>query len=158
MYYLQSRYYDSKVGRFISADNTDLLKNIGSNTDKLTDINLFIYCGNNPINSEDQDGHWWFLVEAVTGLVSVSALPEEVVVLGLAILGYGIYLASSAALKGIIKFANQNKPIGRENRKKQGREVNEKKRSSGNFKSRSNKDSNREVKSHHTSNKCHRKY
>ena len=46
LYYLQSRYYDSQVGRFVNADGI-----IGAN-----DYALFNYCGNNPIMLSDPSG------------------------------------------------------------------------------------------------------
>ena len=50
LYYLQSRYYDPEVGRFLNAD-------IVYDTDAgLQGYNLFIYCGNNPINRIDVSG------------------------------------------------------------------------------------------------------
>ncbi len=49
-YYLQSRYYDPKTGRFINADGI-----IGANKDVLAN-NIFTYCGNNPINFSDITG------------------------------------------------------------------------------------------------------
>ena len=52
LYYLQSRYYDSEVGRFINADTiTDGGAGVLGN-------NLFIYCANNPVTSSDPSGHW----------------------------------------------------------------------------------------------------
>ena len=45
MYYLQSRYYDSTVGRFINADDTDYL---GANKISLG-YNLFAYCENKAV-------------------------------------------------------------------------------------------------------------
>ena len=50
MYYLQSRYYDPMVGRFINADVY-----ISSGKGILGD-NLFTYCLNNPVNMLDVDG------------------------------------------------------------------------------------------------------
>ena len=48
MYYLQSRYYDQKVGRFINAD--------GSLYNSMHGYNLFVYCNNNPVNYVDYTG------------------------------------------------------------------------------------------------------
>ena len=53
LYYLQSRYYDSTVGRFINADN--LVSDVGGD---VLGNNMFAYCLNNPINSSDPSGHW----------------------------------------------------------------------------------------------------
>ena len=47
LYYLQSRYYDSSTGRFISPDTTESV--ITATPDALTDKNLYAYCDNNPI-------------------------------------------------------------------------------------------------------------
>ena len=54
MYYLMSRYYDPVTHRFLNADS-QLNLNSG-----MTGVNLFGYCGNNPINRNDPTGHdWW---------------------------------------------------------------------------------------------------
>ena len=50
MYYLQSRYYDPVIGRFINADS--ILVN------SLLGYNLFAYCLNNPVNRVDPTGHF----------------------------------------------------------------------------------------------------
>ena len=49
-YYLQSRYYDPVVKRFISADSY-----INANGD-LLGFNMFAYCGNNPVMGYDPTG------------------------------------------------------------------------------------------------------
>ncbi len=50
LYYLQSRYYDPKIGRFISAD---VLLSTGQG---VLGHNSFAYCLNNPLNKYDYDG------------------------------------------------------------------------------------------------------
>ena len=55
-YYLQSRYYDPEVGRFISPDSTDVLT---ATPMALTDKNLYAYCDNNPVNRTDDGGMFW---------------------------------------------------------------------------------------------------
>ena len=49
-YYLQSRYYDPEVGRFINPDGY-----ISTGTGMLG-YNMFAYCGNNPVNNFDPSG------------------------------------------------------------------------------------------------------
>ena len=51
-YYLESRYYDPVVGRFLNADGI-----IGSNGD-IIGYNMFSYCSNNPVNCVDIEGYW----------------------------------------------------------------------------------------------------
>ena len=52
-YYLNSRYYDPAVGRFLNADGVDFL-----GTDEgLLSYNLFAYCLNDPVNRTDDSGN-----------------------------------------------------------------------------------------------------
>ena len=51
MYYLQSRYYDAKICRFINAD--------GALYHSMFGYNLFAYCGNNPVNRFDPTGNYY---------------------------------------------------------------------------------------------------
>ena len=53
-YYLKSRYYDPAIGRFISTDGR-----IDIN-DATTNLNLFAYCGNDPVNRADPSGDAWY--------------------------------------------------------------------------------------------------
>ena len=51
-YYLQSRYYDPAIGRFINADSYASTDIVG-----LLSTNMFSYCENDPINRSDHSGH-----------------------------------------------------------------------------------------------------
>lgn len=62
-YYLESRYYDQNIRRFISPDEVDYL---GANGD-LSSFNLYAYCSNNPVNCVDYSGH--VAISLVVGLV-----------------------------------------------------------------------------------------
>jgi RHS repeat-associated protein len=53
MYYLQSRFYDPNIGRFINADAADYADLAAVS---LSDTNLFAYCRNNPVMHEDSQG------------------------------------------------------------------------------------------------------
>ena len=57
MYYLQSRYYDAKICRFINADGVLYHSILG--------YNLFAYCENNPIVRVDYRGNMWQFVPAL---------------------------------------------------------------------------------------------
>ncbi len=52
-YYLQSRYYDPVVGRFLNADGYI------SAGQGIPGHNIFAYCGNNPISRKDHTGLFW---------------------------------------------------------------------------------------------------
>ena len=54
LYYLISRYYDPETCRFISADSIEYL-----DPETLGGLNLYAYCGNNPVMSIDPDGLSW---------------------------------------------------------------------------------------------------
>ena len=58
LYYLQTRYYDPELGRFISADSIEYL-----DPETLGGLNLYAYCGNNPVMAVDDTGSesvpWW---------------------------------------------------------------------------------------------------
>jgi len=52
LYYLQTRYYDPQVGRFINADAVDY-----ADPESINGLNLYAYCGNDPVNGVDPEGH-----------------------------------------------------------------------------------------------------
>ncbi len=54
MYYLQSRYYNPVVGRFVCQDTASILSCYGS---EVLDINLFAYCENSVVTYVDYDGY-----------------------------------------------------------------------------------------------------
>ncbi len=52
-YYLNSRYYDPEVGRWVNADS--VISGVGGS---IQGHNVFSYCFNNPVNMNDQTGNW----------------------------------------------------------------------------------------------------
>ena len=52
MYYLMTRYYDPQTSRFINADSLDYL-----DPNTINGLNLYAYCGNNPIMRTDVYGN-----------------------------------------------------------------------------------------------------
>ncbi len=53
LYYLNSRYYNPEMGRFINADGI-----VGEIGGPILGHNVYQYAFNNPINMEDSDGNW----------------------------------------------------------------------------------------------------
>ena len=68
LYYLQSRYYDPEVGRFISPDSIEYI-----NPNEIFGLNLYAYCNNNPIMNVDPTGKL-VLTSFLIGLAIFAAL------------------------------------------------------------------------------------
>lgn len=88
LYYLQTRYYDPELGRFISADSIEYL-----DPETLGGLNLYAYCENNPVMGVDPEGTWnwghfWKILAAVVIVVAVTAL--TVVTAGAAAAALGV--------------------------------------------------------------------
>ena len=54
LYYLQTRYYDPETGRFISRDSIEY-----TDPETICGLNLYAYCGNNPVMFTDLLGTSW---------------------------------------------------------------------------------------------------
>ena len=64
LYYLNARYYDSKIARFLSEDTYT-----GDPNDPLS-LNLYTYCANSPIKYTDPSGHYYYVDANGKGHVS----------------------------------------------------------------------------------------
>ncbi|MBQ7916947.1 MAG: RHS repeat-associated core domain-containing protein, partial [Firmicutes bacterium] len=107
LYYLKSRYYDPEIGRFINADDVDLL---GANGD-FTSLNLFAYCGNNPVIRSDESGGAWSLAMAGGGSIGLSlgltlgALVKTVAAAASVITPAAVVVVGAVAAAGVIYAA-----------------------------------------------------
>ena len=84
-YYLQSRYYDPAICRFINAD--------GLFTDGFIGANLFAYCANNPVNTTDPTGNF-----AITAAVALITFGVALVATALA-----VGISSSPGFQGAVE-------------------------------------------------------
>ena len=92
LYYLNSRYYDPETGRFINADDTQYLE-----PEVLDGINLYAYCGNNPVMGYDPEGTWdWGFIGKVALTVAVVAV---------CLTGVGVVAAAAATMIGATAVA-----------------------------------------------------
>lgn len=87
LYYLQSRYYSPILGRFLTKDDPSFIKYESPQT-----LNLYSYCGNNPVNFNDPTGQF---------------VPEDFDEDGNFIYGSDVY-ASIAYCGGQYTFAKEN--------------------------------------------------
>ena len=92
LYYLNARYYDPEVGRFISADSIDYLV-----PETINGINLYAYCNNNPVMYTDPSGRaWWqiFVSIVIIGVTAVVAVATAGTAIGV--------IAAGAAIGGAV--------------------------------------------------------
>ncbi len=62
LYYLQTRYYDPEIGRFLNMDDVSY-----ADPEQFHGLNLYAYCGNDPVNRIDPTGH--FIVSLIVSMV-----------------------------------------------------------------------------------------
>ena len=66
LYYLQTRYYDPEVGRFISRDAIEY-----ADPEAIIGLNLYAYCANNPVMNVDPTGTaWWDFILTGLGVIA----------------------------------------------------------------------------------------
>ena len=100
MYYCHTRYYVSDWCRWLCADSASIL-----NLDSLTDLNLFAYCNDDPINKLDGSGclpkwaKWLIGGIAFLGALTLTALTGGA--LAPVVVGMGVSILSSAVIKGV---------------------------------------------------------
>ena len=68
LYYLQSRYYDPAVGRFVNADR------YAATGQGIHSSNMFAYCENNPVNRLDKTGNDWISAIVIVLVVAACAV------------------------------------------------------------------------------------
>ena len=116
LYYLQTRYYDPEIGRFINIDSIEY-----ADPETINGLNLYAYCGNNPIKYVDPTGCSWSsfwskvgrflggmalgliggslaisgLLSAATGTTGITQLSTVISEFGLTIGMYGAALMGS---------------------------------------------------------------
>ena len=94
LYYLNSRYYDPAIGRFLNADDISYIQ-----PTEINGLNLFAYCGNNPVMYTDPSGNlpWWGRLLIGIGIIAVLAV-TTIATAGIA--GVGVGTAFAAGFSG----------------------------------------------------------
>ena len=94
LYYLKTRYYDPETGRFITIDDVSYLA-----PDTINGLNLYAYCGNNPVMNVDPNGtDWWNPFSWDWGTIGrtivrgVVAIGERIIGAAVSSLGSGLAL------------------------------------------------------------------
>ncbi|NLK12396.1 MAG: DNRLRE domain-containing protein [Candidatus Phytoplasma sp.] len=103
LYYLNARYYDPTISRFISADSINYLDPSSS-----AGLNLYAYCDNNPVMYSDSEGtspkwynpfSWGNGAKIIAGVVIIAGLAIATVATGGAAGGVAGFILAGA-LKG----------------------------------------------------------
>jgi len=89
-YYLQSRYYEPAMGRFINSDDSNILFLTGN---QILGGNLFLYCYNNPVMHSDPTGYG----------------PAGAIIGG--ILGFGLGLILVPYIADLLNLQNWNRNV-----------------------------------------------
>lgn len=104
LYYLNDRYYNPEIGRFINID-------VGiSNIGEIDGYNMYVYAVNNPITYYDNDGCWpklskWLkknIKKVAIGVAVIAVCAVATVVTGGAAAGVAGYIASTALKTAVV--------------------------------------------------------
>ena len=95
LYYLQTRYYDPVVCRFISRDSIEY-----ADPETINGLNLYVYCSNNPVMNVDPTGNaWWHWL--IGGLVVVGLVVATCVTAGGALAGMAAISAATMGMQAV---------------------------------------------------------
>ena len=114
LYYLQSRYYDATLCRFLNRDNVNYLE-----PESIHGLNFYAYCNNNPVMFADPSGNepkWWNpfswfdnvsnTLKIIIGAAALAVAIFLTVATGGALLplmvSFVVGVATSAAIGGLI--------------------------------------------------------
>lgn len=107
LYFLKTRYYDPEIGRFMTIDDISYL-----DPESINGLNLYAYCGNNPVMNIDPTGNWempnWlkWVVAGVTFIGAVTLTVFSGGALTPVFVEMGISIFSSAIIEGAISAYN----------------------------------------------------
>ena len=88
-YYLKSRYYDPTIGRFISGDSILIVD------PQTYGLNLFAYCGNDPVNRVDTTGN------SGTAIFGIGAAKDYIIPIAIIVLSFVAPGLAKTALEAI---------------------------------------------------------
>ena len=105
LYYLQTRYYEPRAGRFLNADSVDYIA-----PDIIGGLNLYAYCNNNPVMYSDPEGTaWWHILAGVLAVVGVVLVAGAVTALTM---GVGTTVMAASMTGAVIHGAAVGTLIG----------------------------------------------
>lgn len=102
LYYVISRYYNPQVGRFLNADNQ-------LSTGDVLGMNMFAYCGNNPVSRVDPTGeawgHWLLAAGIVAGCAVATVISAGSFAFAMTAFGFATMGVSVGGTTGVLAMA-----------------------------------------------------
>ena len=156
MYYLQSRYYDVEIRRFISADDVDVL----DADEEFYYKNLYAYCDSNSVGRTDEAGNMWAVAIPEMAMMA-AAFAEVLIPVTIVVAVAAVVVVGAVELGEAIRYSRSRhrskRGTARPGLKKQQRENYEKKKQKD-WKKNSGKRPRDQPRPHHPSKRGHRKY
>ena len=105
LYFLQTRYYDPEVGRFLNRDSVEY-----ADPETINGLNLYAYCLNNPVEYVDPTGEAAWYEWLVAGILIIGSAIAAPLTMGTSLVAAGALAA--VALGGTISIVNQVSSTG----------------------------------------------
>ena len=99
LYYLQSRYYNASIGRFVNADDATVLEIEKA----VLNHGLFTYCKNEPINNFDPYGYWVLTIGVSWGIAAILGVNFFATLLIDSTWDYGVFLGATLLYRVMAK-------------------------------------------------------
>ena len=111
LYFLQTRYYDPEVGRFLNRDSVQY-----ADPETINGLNLYAYCLNNPVEYVDPEGTWgWssFWRGVANVLTGIGAIVAGALVIASGVAGVGMLVVAGVTVTaGVLTTVNGGADIG----------------------------------------------
>ena len=99
LYYLQSRYYNAVMSRFLNADEPLM---IGLSASNSIGANLFAYCRNNPVMNSDPTGYFYIKIKDMAKFIVyiLGFSPIPTVLIGIGLYKLKVFIVAKLSLLG----------------------------------------------------------